>query len=126
MRTNGGSLDFVTGAPIAHQLITSGEVDDHHIFPKSYLINVKNIKDKTLVNCVINRTLIDRETNKMISAKAPSDYVSSLKAPNVPLVLESHLIPSGPSSPLYDDDYEAFLTQRSLLITAKILEVTSI
>jgi hypothetical protein len=87
---------------------------------------VKNIKDKTLVNCVINRTLIDRETNKMISAKAPSDYVSSLKAPNVPLVLESHLIPSGPSSPLYDDDYEAFLTQRSLLITAKILEVTSI
>ena len=126
MRTHGGSLDFVTGAPIAHQLITSGEVDDHHIFPKSYLMNVKNIKDKTLVNCVINRTLIDRETNKMISAKAPSDYVSSLKAPNVPLVLESHLIPSGPSSPLYDDDYEAFLTQRSLLITAKILEVTSI
>lgn len=126
MKTNGGSLDFVTGAPIAHQLITSGEVDDHHIFPKSYLMNVKNIKDKTLINCVINRTLIDRETNKMISAKAPSDYVSSLKAPNVALVLESHLIPSGSRSPLYDDDYESFLNERSLLITAKIGEVTSL
>jgi hypothetical protein len=126
MKTNGGSLDFVTGAPIAHQLITSGEVDDHHIFPKSYLMNVKSIKDKTVINCVINRTLIDRETNKMISAKAPSDYVSNLKAPNLALVLDSHLIPSDLNGPLYRDDYESFLNARAELIAAKVNEVTSL
>jgi hypothetical protein len=126
MKTNGGSLDFVTGAPIAHQLITSGEVDDHHIFPKSYLMNVKNIKDKTLINCVINRTLIDRETNKMISAKAPSDYVSNLKAPDLTLVLDSHLIPSDLNGPLYQDDYESFLNARAQLIATKVNQVTSL
>ena len=125
LKTNGGSLDFVTGAPIAHQLITSGLVDDHHIFPKAYLANTKKITDKTKINCVINRTLIDRETNKMIRDKAPSNYISSLRAPNVPLVLDSHLIPSGSTSPLYTDDYEAFLTERASLIAAKIIEVTS-
>ena len=71
MKTNGGSLDFVTGAAIPHQMVTSGEVDDHHIFPKKYLTDTKQITDKSLINCVVNRTLIDRETNKSISAKAP-------------------------------------------------------
>jgi hypothetical protein len=124
MKSNGGSLDFVTGAPIPHQMVTSGEVDDHHIFPKKYLMNTKQIKDKVLINCVVNRTLIDRDTNKAISAKAPSEYIKSLKASNVAQVLESHLIPSGDGSPLLSDDYEAFLEQRTKLIYAKIREVT--
>lgn len=125
MKTNGGSLDFVTGAAIPNQMVTSGEVDDHHIFPKKYLMDTKKLDDKTLINCVLNRTLIDRETNKSISAKAPSVYIKSLKAPNVAQVLESHLIPHGPGSPLVTDDYEAFLEQRTQLIFAKIKEVTA-
>ena len=125
MKTNGGSLDFVTGAAIPNQMVTSGEVDDHHIFPKKYLIDTKKLNDKTLINCVLNRTLIDRDTNKWISAKAPSAYIKSLKAPNVAQVLESHLIPHGPGGPLVTDDYEAFLEQRTQLIYAKIKEVTA-
>ena len=125
MKTNGGSLDFVTGAAIPQQMVTSGEVDDHHIFPKKYLMDTKQITDKSLINCVVNRTLIDRETNKSISAKAPSVYIQSLKAPNVGQVLESHLIPHGSGSPLLTDDYEAFLEQRTQLIFAKIKEVTA-
>jgi hypothetical protein len=124
LKTNGGSLDFVTGAAIPHQMVTSGEVDDHHIFPKKYLSDVKQIKDKSLINCVINRTLIDRETNKSISAKAPSDYIMNLKAPNIAQVLESHLIPHGPKGPLESNDYEAFIEQRTQLIFNKIREVT--
>jgi hypothetical protein len=87
-------------------------------------MNTKQIKDKVLINCVVNRTLIDRDTNKAISAKAPSEYIKNLKANNVSQVLESHLIPSGDGSPLLSDDYEAFLEQRTKLIYAKIREVT--
>lgn len=124
MKTNGGSLDFVTGAPIPQQMVTSGEVDDHHIFPKKYLMETKQIADKVLINCVLNRTLIDAGTNKTISAKAPSEYIQNLKLENLSQVLDSHLIPNGPRGPLLSDDYEAFLNQRCELIYAKIKEVT--
>ena len=125
MKTNGGSLDFVTGAAIPHQMVTSGEVDDHHIFPKKYLLETKKIEDQTLINCVVNRTLIDRGTNKSISALAPSVYIKSLKAPNIAQVLESHLIPSDPGSPLLSNDYESFIELRTQRIYAKIKEVTT-
>ena len=125
MKTNGGSLDFVSGAAIPHQMIASGEVDDHHIFPKKYLMDTKKIEDKALINCVVNRTLIDRGTNKSISAMAPSVYIKGLKVPNISQVLDSHLIPSGSGSPLLTDDYESFLEQRTQLIWAKIKEVTA-
>jgi hypothetical protein len=125
MKTNGGSLDFVSGAAIPHQLVASGEVDDHHIFPKKYLMDTKKIEDKALINCVVNRTLIDRGTNKSISAMAPSVYIKGLKVPNISQVLDSHLIPSGSGSPLLTDDYEAFLELRTQLIWTKIKEVTA-
>lgn len=125
MKTGAGSLDFVNGAVISHQMVTSGEIDDHHIFPKKYLMDTKKIKDKTYINCVVNRTLIDRDTNKSISAKAPSAYIKNLKAPNVSKVLESHLIPSGAGNPLLVDDYDAFIEARTQLIFNRISEVTA-
>ena len=125
MKTGAGSLDFVNGTVISHQMVSSGEVDDHHIFPKKYLMDTKKIKDKTLINCVVNRTLIDRDTNKAISAKAPSEYIKNLKAPNVSQVLESHLIPHGPGNPLLLDDYDLFIEERTLLIYNRIKAVTS-
>jgi hypothetical protein len=124
MKTNGGSLDFVTGAQIQHQMVTSGLVDDHHIFPKKYLEDLGY--EKNQINCVLNRTLIDRETNMSIAAKAPSDYVTSLKAKNIDEVLASHLIPIGRNSPIYSDDYEKFLELRLDLIKKKIDDVTGI
>ena len=36
-------------------------------------------------DCVLNRTLIDRTTNQMISNRAPSDYVADIrKTPGFP------------------------------------------
>ena len=124
MKTNGGSRDFMSGGLITSQLVMTGEVDDHHIFPSNYLKETKKITDKTLINCVTNRTLIDRETNNFIRDKAPSVYIGGLEAPNVTQVLDSHLIPSGTNGPLTTDDYELFLEKRSELIVAKITEVT--
>jgi len=39
-------------------------------------------------------------------------------------LLESHLIPSASDSPLFQDDFDNFLTQRQKLITEEIEKVT--
>ena len=41
--------------------------------------------------------------------------------PNFEAALRSHLIPSGPISPIWNDDYDAFLQQRAELIWAAIV-----
>jgi hypothetical protein len=38
--------------------------------------------------------------------------------------MKSHLIPCGPDSPIWNDNYDAFLQQRAELIWAEILKVT--
>ncbi|NQW58541.1 MAG: DUF262 domain-containing protein [Polynucleobacter sp.] len=123
--TNGGALDFHTGAKINEQMIASNEVDDHHIFPKNYLQKTKKEKDQKLINCVLNRTLIDRKTNQSIKDKAPSKYIKELKSLKKNKILESHLIPIGPNSPLSKNDFKNFLNQRSAMLEKKIKDVTS-
>jgi hypothetical protein len=60
--------------------------------------------------------LIDRETNIRIGKHAPSDYLEEIRtALGVELlgvVLDSHMLPSGKESPLWSDDFDAFLTWR--------------
>jgi len=66
-------------------------------------------------DCVLNRTLIDRTTNQMISNRAPSDYMAEIrKTPGFPFdtVLASHSLPTGDDSPFWSDDYDAFLAWR--------------
>ena len=124
LKSGGGSLDFHTGASITQQMVASNYVDDHHIFPKNYLLQVKKIKDRTLRDCVLYRTLIDRDTNKNISDKAPSKYLAKFQLKNIEKVLASHLIPVGDKSPLLTNNYEKFLEQRTALIMEQIEKVT--
>ena len=56
-------------------------------------------------DCVLNRTLIDRTTNQMISDRAPSDYLAEIRnTPGFPFdaVLASHGLPTGADSPLLE------------------------
>lgn len=119
-----GARDFAHFGAITEQMIAVGDVDDHHIFPRKYLEDLK--KTKSEINCVINRTLIDSETNKKISANPPTVYLPKigLKAEET-AILKSHLIPTGSESPLYFDDFERFLDEREQLLLQKIAEVTS-
>ncbi|SEE18644.1 hypothetical protein SAMN05519104_5433 [Rhizobiales bacterium GAS188] len=110
-----GARDFHTKAVITAKLMTDEGIDDHHIFPSHYLEAEKGIRLPRLRDCVLNRTLIDRTTNQMISARAPSDYLNDIrKTPDFPFadVLASHCLPADASSPFWTDDYEAFLTWR--------------
>jgi len=52
------------------------ELQDHHIFPQAYLQH-HGISKGTLINSLVNRTLISDETNNKIKAKAPAEYLSS-------------------------------------------------
>ena len=121
-----GSRDFHRDSAITQEMVTTNEVDDHHIFPADFLLSHKGIEKKSLRDCVLNRTLINRTTNQMISNKAPSRYLLELDhVRNADAIFASHLIPFGDSSPLLVDDYEEFLKQRSDLIMAEIERVTS-
>jgi hypothetical protein len=52
------------------------ELQDHHIFPRGYLIKRHGITKRVDVNTIANRTLISDETNNKIKDKAPADYLS--------------------------------------------------
>jgi hypothetical protein len=78
---------------------------------------------------VLNRTLIDRTTNQIISARAPSDYLAAIQAtPWFPFdtVLASHCLPVGEGSPLIADDYDAFLVWRQQRLWQEIQRVTGL
>ncbi len=90
----------------------------------------------TLVDCVLNRTLIDADTNRRIGKRAPSDYMAEItvalsEAANASLseVLLSHLLPTegstpGEPSPLETDDFVAFLDAREASLIEAIEQAT--
>ncbi len=104
-------------------------IDDHHLFPAAYLRDTKGIKSTVARDCVLNRTLIDRTTNQIISARAPSDYMATIqKTQGFPFdaVLLSHCLPVGATSPLLADDYDAFLDWRQQRLWQEIQRVTGL
>ena len=117
-------LDFHSRAVLNDQLLASSGIDDHHIFPAHYL-DLQGVEPRKR-DCVLNRCLIDRETNQRISCSDPSEYMAELRdEPGFPMetVLASHLIPHGAESGLWTDDFEQFLEQRLFLISEAITKV---
>jgi len=118
--------DFHSANVISQAMVNTGEVDDHHIFPSSYLENEKGINKKADRDCVLNRTLIDRPTNILISDRAPSEYLADIdKGGKTDEILLTHLCPTGEDSPLRNDDYDGFLAARAELVYAAIISVTA-
>ncbi len=122
----GGARDFHTQAVITGKLMAEEGIDDHHVFPAAYLER-RGVAPARMRDCVLNRTLIDRTTNQMISDRAPSDYLAEIKStPGFPFVpvLTSHGLPAATDSPLLRDDYEAFLAWRQEHLWQEIRRVT--
>lgn len=121
-----GARDFHTQAVITGKIMTEEGIDDHHLFPAAYLER-QGVKPARIRDCVLNRTLIDRTTNQIISDRAPSDYLSEIRnTPGFPFdaVLASHTLPTGEGSPLLRDDFDAFLAWRQEQIWQEIVRVT--
>lgn len=122
----GGARDFHTQAVITGKLLDEEGIDDHHVFPAAYLER-QGIGPSRLRDCVLNRTLIDRTTNQMISDRAPSDYLAEIReTPGFPFaaVLASHGLPANDRSPLLRDDFELFLDARQEHLWQMIRRVT--
>ena len=103
-------------------------IEDHHIFPSDFLEKKKGVSAR-LRDCVLNRTLIDRTTNQMISNRAPSDYMKDIRdTKGFPFkeVLDSHRLPSGADSPFWTNDYESFLKWRETALWEDIKTVTGV
>ena len=126
------SLDFHTTKPITTALLKQRIVDDHHIFPKAYLAEVSQGNprfDTDEVDCVLNRTLIDKETNQRIGKNPPSVYLKVIRDElklhsGDPAVLErilaSHQLPSETDSPLWRDDFIGFCISREALLKSLV------
>jgi hypothetical protein len=124
-----GARDFHTQAVITSKLMNEEGIDDHHIFPDDFLLKKKGLTSSRMRDCVLNRTLIDRSTNQIISNRAPSEYLAEIyNTANFPFdaVLASHCLPTGPNSPLRTDDYDAFLSWRQDRLWREIQSVTDL
>ena len=111
-----GALDFHKRGKITSQLLgdKKNPVDDHHIFPRAYLDDKG--APSSLRDCILNRTFIDRVTNRRLSKRAPSDYFGEIRTKHgsreIDDTFKSHILPQGAHSPLLDDNFEEFLNWR--------------
>ncbi|SDK43107.1 hypothetical protein SAMN05421823_102716 [Catalinimonas alkaloidigena] len=101
------------------KLSLNSTLEDHHIFPKSYLNkSLTNEIDRDLIDCVANRTLVPKIQNIRISDQPPSEYLSTIQLvnPNIGRSLESHLITSELLTGEYDKEFNFFVELRASAI----------
>jgi len=118
-------LDFHLAVPLTKTVIESTAVDDHHIFPASYL---KDQGATNHVDTVLNHTLIDKLTNIRISKNAPSVYLAEMEVElrsALGAVLRSHGLPPEKDGALWEDDYDGFLDWRLTHLTEELKAVTT-
>jgi hypothetical protein len=121
----GRPQDFHTAVPLTKDVIDAGKVDDHHVFPRGYL---RDVGRGDLVDSVLNHCLIDRSTNIRIGKRAPSDYLSEMRAElgtNLESILTGHGLPAAPNGPLFRDDFEEFLQWRLEHLAMRLAKVTA-
>ena len=117
-----GAQDWITGTVPLH-----GELDDHHIIPKSWgQMKLKRRAEDT----ILNRTALTAETNRhVINDDLPNRYLPRMIANNgeeeVRKILESHLISSKAQhilmrDPFEPEDFEEFISERERTIQVAI------
>ena len=96
----------------------------HHFFPKEYMKQNQPLIDESLVNHIVNITVVDGWLNKnKIKAKAPSDYMGEFEKlnPNIKKDMEVHLITDFNKFGITNNDYNAFFTERIKLIHSEMI-----
>lgn len=120
-----GALDFGTSEKVERHMYIDEEYDMHHIFPSKWCEG-QNI-DPDIVNSVVNKTPISKNTNIILSGSAPSEYIEKIKAKwrvsdeVVDAALRSHGI--NPTH-LRNDDFRSFFAERSLFVKRLVEEDT--
>ena len=114
-----GAKDFM-----ADDSIEFWDLDDHHIFPKKYLEQLRYKKDEA--NTVLNRTLISATANRKIRRSKPSRYmVDIIPSKERTDILHSHLINDEAIKATENDDYNAFVDRRNEEILSNLRKMLS-
>jgi hypothetical protein len=117
-----GARDWMAGTVPQY-----GDLDDHHIVPKS---KAKELKLETSIDTILNRTPLTADTNRnVINDRLPNEYLPELIAANgeatVRATLESHFISPAAFNillrkPFGASDFEDFLADRQRTIQEAI------
>jgi hypothetical protein len=122
------ALDFHSHRVLDQKLMQDHHVADYPIFPSKYLER-RGISPRQR-DCVLNRTLIDRETHARSGDRAPSSLMKEILRARgetrLDELLASHLLPAGPDSPFWTDDFDDFLAARQDALWAEIQRVTGL
>jgi len=119
--TNGETID------IRVALTSFNNKEFHHIFPKDFLKKLGVISEKR--NAIANICMISAAQNKNISNDPPSVYLRKsydMLAKDGDMVFKSNLISSVSNAPWRNDNYDAFLKQRSAAILGRILALCGV
>ena len=117
--------DFHTGQAMTPYRVSEKAIDSHHIFPKAFLARSGEKESSELL---LNRSLIDAETNRIIKDREPSVYIKNMADTygddKLRSVLSSHAIKLGPDSGLETDAYSQFIDERLATIVQLIERAT--
>jgi hypothetical protein len=125
LTVTGKAQDFHTGQTMTSSRVRETKIDSHHLYPKAYITREK-IKESS--ELILNRVLIDADTNRIIRDKAPSIYLAEMADTHglekLETVLLSHAVPYSADGVLERNDYTGFLNERLELIVELIESVT--
>ncbi|MEX2523545.1 MAG: DUF262 domain-containing protein [Gammaproteobacteria bacterium] len=111
-------LTFISGTPVSlsEVLRRYNRSEFHHLFPRSFLSNQGY--ETREQNPLANFCFLSKSDNIQLGGVAPSEYKEKIKG-DTNQILEHALCPLS----LFDDDYEKFLQERSLLLEKKANEL---
>jgi hypothetical protein len=109
-------IDLLTGqkVDVAKALAWTNAKEFHHFFPQEYLC--KKGVSHSRINSLANIIMLSSASNKMISARAPSDYLKDVEVAagsNLVQWLQSNLIPEDAYRAALADDFDAFVEARA-------------
>jgi hypothetical protein len=115
--------DILTGQCIDTKtaLAWQNEKEFHHFFPQAYLKQKGHRPGQ--INALANIVMLTSASNKMISARSPSEYLAEVeKAAGTHLDewLKSNLISPNAFAAAKKNDYDAFLMERAASIHTEI------
>ena len=131
-----GAKDFHSSERLQSQDIIAQRIDAHHVFPRNWLkdnyrplyIDRDDVPVVHSPELILNRALIDKETNQRIRARPPSAYLADIEEVRgegaLNEILDSHLLPTESGSGLFEDNYDDFLLARLELVADQIEAVT--
>lgn len=121
-------IDLLTGQNIdVHRaLAQSNRKEFHHFFPRDYLTKSRGVTLRKS-NLLANIIMLTATSNKTISNKAPSDYLKDVEK-NLGMrfkeALRANLISENALGAARDNDYDAFLRERSNTLAEAASELT--